>query len=266
MVDRSTQSSNGVLVHEASSSQNGPENQFHQFMGAFIQSQKDVAEQSTKQNESQAVFQAQMLEVVQKVRQPQAKEYNLNKLVEKFGKRFLLEFHGIEDPAVAGEWVVQMEKIDEVFKWMGIQQVQLAAHIFRRAAERWWKIVKHPYETVAEDVAWKTFTEQFQKKFIPEHYKDQKTEEFEHLVQDDLPVQECEISFTHLSRFAENLIQSESERVRRFIKELSADIKLQVQRSKLTDYDNVVKKAYQAEESLKDVISLEQQRILALIP
>ena len=133
-----------------------------------------------------------------------------------------------------------MEKIYEVFKCTGIQQVQLATHMFRGAAERWWKTVKHPYETVTEEVAWKTFIEQFQKKFVPEHYRDQKMEEFECLVQGDLPVQEYEISFTHLSGFAESPIQPESERVWRFIKGLRADIKMQVQRSKLTDYDDVV--------------------------
>ncbi|XXG80001.1 hypothetical protein AAC387_Pa09g0960 [Persea americana] len=207
-----------------------------------------------------------MLEIVQKVGQPQAKEYDLNELVEKFRKRFPPEFHGIEDPAVAYEWVVQMEKIYEVFKCMGVQQVQLAAHMFHGAAERWWKTVKHPYKRVEEEVAWKTFTEQFQKKFIPEHYRDQKMEEFERLMQGDLLVQKYEISFTHLSRFAENLIKPKLERVRRFIKGPRADIKMQVQCSKLTDYDDVVKEAYWAEESLKEVIALEQQRILALIP
>ena len=125
---------------------------------------------------------------MQKVGQPQAKEYNLDELVEKFRKRFPPEFHGIDDPADADEWVVQMEKIYKVFKCTGIQQVQLAAHMFRGAATRWWKTVKHPYEMVAEDVAWKTFANQFQKKFIPERYRDQKMEEFERLVQGDLSV------------------------------------------------------------------------------
>ena len=54
-----------------------------------------------------------------------------------------------------------MEKIYEVLKCTSVQHVQLAAHMFRGVAERWWKIVKHPYETVEEEVAWKTFTEQF---------------------------------------------------------------------------------------------------------
>ena len=69
-------------------------------------------------------------------------------------------------------------------------------------------------------------------------------EEFERLVQGDLPVQEYEISFTHLSRSAKNLIRPESKRVRRFIKGLRADIKMQVQHNKLTDYDDVVNEAY----------------------
>lgn len=56
-------------------------------------------------------------------------------MVEKFRKRFSPEFHGIKDPTVADEWVVQMEKIYEVFKGTGVQQVQLAAHMFHGAVE-----------------------------------------------------------------------------------------------------------------------------------
>ena len=63
------------------------------------------------QIENQDAFQAQMLEVVQKVSRLRAKEHDLNELVEKFRKRFPPEFHGIEDPADADEWVVQIEKI-----------------------------------------------------------------------------------------------------------------------------------------------------------
>ena len=81
--------------------------------------------------------------------------------------------------------------------------------------------------------------------------------EFEQLVQDVLTVQEYEIQFTRLSRFASALIQPESEKVRRFIRGLRPDIKLQVQQSQLTEYDVVVKKAYWAEETLKGVVVME---------
>lgn len=194
-----------------------------------------------------------MLEVVQKVSQPQAKEHDFNELVEKFRKRFPPEFHGMEDPTDADEWVVQMEKIYEVFKCTGRQQVQLAAHMFRGVAERWWKMVKNPYETVDDETAWKTFTKQFQKKFVPKHYREQKMTQFEQLVHGVLSVQEYEIAFTDLSQFEEALIRPKSKRVRRFIKGLRPDIKMQVQGSKSTDYDEVVKEVYWAEEALKDV-------------
>ena len=82
--------------------------------------------------------------------------------------------------------------------------------------------------------------------------------EFETLIQDTLTVQEYEIQFTRLSRFASALIKPDSEKVCRFIRGLRPDIKLQVQQSKLTEYDAVVKKAYWAEESLEGVIVLEQ--------
>ena len=71
---------------------------------------------------------------------------------------------------------------------------------------------------------------------------------FEVLIQDTLKVQEYEIQFTRLSKFAAALIKPDSEKVCRFIRGLRPDMKLQVQRSKLTEYDTMVKKAYWTEE------------------
>lgn len=122
-------------------------------VNAFLQSQKDLAIQNNKQTENQAIFQAQMLEVVQKVSQLQAKEQDLNDLVESLRKRFPLESFDTEDPADVDEWVVQVEKFYEVFKCTGRLQVQLAAHMFCGAAEIWWKSVKNPYETIEDETA-----------------------------------------------------------------------------------------------------------------
>lgn len=132
--------------------------------------------------------------------------HTLNDLVEKFRKRFPLESYGTKDPTDADEWVVQMEKIYEVFKCTGRQQVMLATYTFHWVAKRWWKTVKNPYVTAEDGNAWKTFTKQFQKKFIPEHYGEQKMAEFEQLVQGVLSVQEYKIQFTHLSWFVKALI------------------------------------------------------------
>ena len=118
--------------------------------------------------------------------------------------------------------------------------------------------IKNTYDTVEDDKAWETFLKQVQEKLVPEHYIEQKIVEFKQFVQDILTVQEYEILFTRLSRFASALIQPESEKVRRFIRGLRTNIKLQVQQSQLTEFDAVVKKAYSVEESLKGVMVLEQ--------
>ena len=52
-----------------------------------------------------------MVEVMQKVSEPRAKEWDLNDLVKKFVKRLPPEFYGVEDPVEADEWTVQIENI-----------------------------------------------------------------------------------------------------------------------------------------------------------
>ncbi|XXG88369.1 hypothetical protein AAC387_Pa12g0584 [Persea americana] len=71
------------------------------------------------------------------------------------------EFYGVEDPAEADEWTVQIEKIFEVFKC--------------------------------------TVKQQFQDKFIPDRYTEQKILEFETLIRDTLTVKEYEIKFTRVA-------------------------------------------------------------------
>lgn len=53
-----------------------------------------------------------------------------------------LEFYRTMDPMGVDDWVAQMEKILEVFKHTGKQQVQLSAYMFCGVAERWWKTVR----------------------------------------------------------------------------------------------------------------------------
>ena len=88
-------------------------------MNAYLKSQNAQAERDAKKNDNQVVFQAQMLEVVQKASQPQVKERDLNDLVENLRKRFPPEFYWTNDHADANEWTVQIEKIFVVFKFTG---------------------------------------------------------------------------------------------------------------------------------------------------
>lgn len=62
-----------------------------------------------------------MLEVMQRATQPAqinmpARETNPNELFKKFRKRNPPEFNGNEDPMLADDFLVQMEKIFAVFE------------------------------------------------------------------------------------------------------------------------------------------------------
>ena len=72
---------------------------------------------------------------------------------EKFLKRGPPEFTGIEDPLVADDWIVRMEKIFKVFECSGRQRVQLAAYMFRSVVEDWWRTVQCSYELIGDEAA-----------------------------------------------------------------------------------------------------------------
>ena len=66
----------------------------------------------------------QVLDVIEKVAQSVSadvpiREVDPNVIFEKFLKRGPLEFTGMEDPLVADDWIVQMEKIFRVFECSG---------------------------------------------------------------------------------------------------------------------------------------------------
>ena len=134
-------------------------------------------------------------------------------IFKKFLKRGPPEFTGTKDSLVADDWIVQMEKIFRVFKCTGRQRLQLAAYMFRRVAEDWWRTVQRPYEMLANEILWTAFRTEFLTKFIPVHIKDQKFREFQTLVQGDMTVYQHKLRFTQLSHFAEALITPESQRV-----------------------------------------------------
>lgn len=117
------------------------------------------------------------------------RETDPNELFEKFRKRNTPEFYGNEDPMLADDFLVQMEKIFAVFKCTKVQEVQLIAYMFRGVADIWWTTIKTIYDTMAEDTTWTAFSKEFDEKFIPTHVKTLKMREFKRLLHGQLTVQ-----------------------------------------------------------------------------
>ena len=262
MAGRHTRS--GSTGHPGSSNaEDTIEGRFNKLMQAFVTSQEAQTQNQSQQREDQATFQTQMMAVLERpapiaqVIMP-ARVTDPNDVFDKFKKRNPPEFYGNEDPLDADEWVVQVEKIFEVFRCTGRERVQLAAYMLRGTAEMWWKSVKTPYVTIDDEVAWESFSTLFRTKFIPPHITALKIAEFETLQQGEDSVQFYEQRFTNLSRFAPSLVKTEADKVMRFIRGLNPNIKEMVTGVTLAIYEENLKRAYWAEESIREKAAYNQ--------
>lgn len=243
----------------------GHERRFERFLQAFLAAQEAQTVAHRQQTEDFAQFQAQVLDVIDRVAPPAHEEVPIweadpNVIFEKFLKRGPPEFTGADDPLVADDWIVRMEKIFRVFECTNQQKVQLAAYMFRGVAEDWWRTIQRHYEAIGDEIAWTAFKADFLRKFIPSHIRDRKMREFQALVQGSMTVYQYEVRFTQLSRFAEALVTPESERIRRFVEGLRDDIQLSMSCIEVHTYEEALRRAYWAEERLQRIETGQQQR------
>ena len=70
------------------------------------------------------------------------RDHDPNVLFERFRKRGPKEFSSQEDPLAVDDWLVNKEKIFDVFTYPGRQKVHLTASLFYCLADTWWQTVK----------------------------------------------------------------------------------------------------------------------------
>ena len=124
--------------------------------------------------------------------------------------------------------------------------------------------MQRPYEEIGDKVAWTVFKTDFLRKFIPTHVRERKLREFQTLVQGSMTVSQYEGRFTQLSRFAEVLLTSEAERVRRFVDGLSEEIQIAMTCIELPTYEEVLRRTFWAKEHLQRLESIRQQKRLRI--
>ena len=71
---------------------------------------------------------------------------------------------------------------------------------------------------------WKEFSSMFLDRFLPQSVRDAQLYEFERLSQGSMTVDEYDLKFTQLSRYAEHLLPTKEWRVKRFIKGLKSSM------------------------------------------
>ncbi|KAK8669760.1 hypothetical protein V6N13_107184 [Hibiscus sabdariffa] len=100
------------------------------------------------------------------------------------------------------------------------------------------------------EITWKFFQSAFRKKYLGTRYEDEKKREFMALVQGSMSVSDYEVQFVRLSQYAFELVPTERDRCDQFRYGLVKEVKTYVLAYDYTDFDVLVARAKDIEQSL----------------
>ncbi|XP_028084842.1 uncharacterized protein LOC114285953 [Camellia sinensis] len=113
-------------------------------------------------------------------------------LTQKFNKiKPPIFLDGIE-PLKAESWLLEMEKLFEVFPYSKTQKVLLATYTLKDEARRWWLLIRNDNG----NVTWVQFKEIFYDKYFPQCFQDRKVSKFQELKQGNMSITKYEAKFT----------------------------------------------------------------------
>ncbi|XP_028053011.1 uncharacterized protein LOC114257449 [Camellia sinensis] len=167
-------------------------------------------------------------------------------LTQKFMKMKLPTFLGGIEPLKAETWLLEMEKLFEVFPCSATQKVLLATYTLKDEAQRWWLLIRNNNG----DMTWAQFNEMFYNKYFSQCFRDRKVLEFQELKQGRTSVAEYEAKFTELARFAPHMVDTNYKKARKFEGGLDLEIFDRVGVLKLPTYVEVLDRALMAEATI----------------
>ncbi|KAL0551526.1 hypothetical protein IC582_010615 [Cucumis melo] len=145
-----------------------------------------------------------------------------------------------------------LEKCFDVMNCPEERKVRLATFLLQKEAEGWWKSIL-ARRSDARALDWQTFRGIFEDKYYTSTYCEAKRDEFLGLKQGSLSVAEYERKYTELSRYADVIVASESDRCRRFERGLRFEIRTPVTAiAKWTNFSQLVETALRVEQSITE--------------
>ncbi|KAL0560579.1 hypothetical protein IC582_000988 [Cucumis melo] len=104
------------------------------------------------------------------------------------------------------------------------QKVQCAVFMLTDRGTAWWETTERMLGGDVGQITWQQFKESFYAKFFSASLRDAKRQEFLNLEQDDMTVEQYDVEFDMLSRFAPEMIATEAARADKFVRGLRLDI------------------------------------------
>lgn len=141
-----------------------------------------------------------------------------------------------DDIEVAYEWIEDLESIFKILQFEDEQRVRSAVFRLKGHARYWWKSVEPAQDDDAEALSWQEFKDMFFDRYCPETVMYEKEREFVNLRQGNMTLKEYGRQFLKLSRFAPELVDTQSKMAFRFVMGLRKEIRGQVAIHEYTDY------------------------------
>ncbi|XP_028070445.1 uncharacterized protein LOC114272932 [Camellia sinensis] len=163
-------------------------------------------------------------------------------LTQKFMKMKLPTFFGGTEPLKTETWLLEIEKLFEVFPCSEIQKVLLATYTLKDEARKWWLLIRNSNGSMA----WAQFNAIFYDKYFPEYFRDRKVSEFQELKQDRMSIAEYKAKFTELARFSPHMVDTDYKKAQKFEGGLDLDVYDRVSVLKLPTYVGVLDRALMA--------------------
>src|ERR1041384_5011227 len=132
-------------------------------------------------------------------------------------------FAEARDPLEADDWLAEIKKHFTANAVRQEDYVTFASFQLQGAAESWFSTYKENRGDAV--ITWEDFVQDFRAAHIPSGLIERKREEFLALRQGDRSVQEYNLAFVRLARYAPEEVSTDAKRIARFRCGLAADIK-----------------------------------------
>ncbi|XP_024974823.1 uncharacterized protein LOC112512929 [Cynara cardunculus var. scolymus] len=143
------------------------------------------------------------------------------------------EFVGSDDPVACMNWLREIEQAFRACDCDEEQKVKFGSQMLRGAALTWWNIVISTIEvTELTKMSWATFKEKVMEEYCIEQEMDRIEEEFRTLKKGNLLVRDYTRLFMEKLNLVGHVAPTEKERMKAYLKGLSADMMVMVRNSR----------------------------------
>ena len=150
---------------------------------------------------------------------------------------------------MAERWIEAIKDIYAVLKYTEERKVNFGVFQLEGPAKAWWRLIDKKWGQEGTPRTWNSFVVEFKSKFISLVIREKKEEEFINLKQGTMTVDQYEITFTRLVKYALDMVNTEAKRKRRFLIGLNVVIQDALVTARMKTYADMVEYAQRIEDS-----------------